>query len=47
MKTTVTPEAKDFIKNIAKSTIEGFFIGSGITFWTFYIVGAISNAGKK
>lgn len=46
-KTELTPEAKDFIKRIAKNAFEGFMIGTGITFWTFYILGAVANAAKK
>lgn len=46
-KTTMTPETKEFIKGIAKSAFEGFMIGSGITFWAFYIFGCVAKLGKE
>ena len=38
---------KDFMKGIAKNAFEGFMIGSGMTFWTFYILGRLANIGKE
>ena len=46
-KTTVTPETKKFLAGVAKSAFEGFMIGSGVTFWTFYILGVVSTNGTK
>lgn len=40
-------ETKELMKGIAKNAFEGFMIGSGITFWAFYIFGCVAKLGKE